>query len=80
MIITSASTRLEMPTQIMHANELIYNSGILKFLRNNIQDSKASIFVTSIDKLPVKFSLPLYIVINEDASSQPGSQTPHCFF
>lgn len=57
----------------MHAKRLMYASEILKFLRSNIQDSHPSIIVTSIDKLPEKVTLPLYMVVNEDYSTQPGS-------
>lgn len=48
-------------------------SEIYQFLLENIADSLAFIYVTSIDKLPVKFSLPLYMVVNEDLAENPGT-------
>lgn len=52
---------------------MVYTDQIIKFLENHITDSNACIVVTSLDKLPTNPTFPLYCVINEDISTQPGS-------
>lgn len=51
----------------------MYTNQIEKYLADHIHDDSATVFVTSIDKLPTKPTYPLYGVINEDTSNNPGS-------
>lgn len=52
---------------------MLFTNEIYKFLYKNIRDPRASIIVTSIDKLPQKFSKPLFLIINEGVSTSDGS-------
>lgn len=52
---------------------MYYTEQIKEYLVNHIKDPKACITVTSVDKLPTKPTFPLYLVINEDISTLPGS-------
>lgn len=56
----------------MPVKRLMRGDEIHAFLERNIQHT-ASIIVTSIDRLPGTFNHPLYMVVNEDDSSMPGS-------
>lgn len=48
-------------------------SQVYSFLSKHIEPPKASIIVTSIDKLPSRFEQPLYLITNLDKSDQAGS-------
>lgn len=67
-----ASTLREMYTPTTPVKKLMRGSEIRSFLERNIQPP-ATIIVTSIDRLPATFQRPLYMVVNEDDSSKPGS-------
>lgn len=51
----------------------MYTSEIYNFLHQHINDPSASVVVTSIDRLPKQPKLPLYCVVNEDISTNPGT-------
>lgn len=48
-------------------------SQVLSLLRDNISTPSVYVDVVSIDTLPSNFKLPLYLVVNLDKISQPGS-------
>lgn len=54
-------------------------SEVYSFLKCHINDQAATVDVTSIDKLPKRYNLPLYLVVNLDDSSEPGSHWTSVF-
>lgn len=50
---------------------MIYGNQISDYLKRRI--TQGSVIITSIDRLPTKFSYPLYLVVNESESTKEGS-------